>query len=93
MSGDQYAAALVHIPDDPDNGGDGSTYYTPFRGDHAGQRAHQFADSERERGDFPGSLWTVVMNEAAREQLTEDRMAMLGFATSQDTTDIGGGDA
>jgi hypothetical protein len=63
-----YAAVLTHIPDT------GETFYTPFDGPDPCKLAERFKESEEERGDFPGSLWTIVANEAAKAIRTERRI-------------------
>ena len=68
----KYAAVLTHVPND-------ETFYTPFEGDNAGRRAHAFREAEEERGDFPGSLWAVVMNEPAAKELVNQRLEMFGL--------------
>lgn len=73
MSEQRYAAVLTHLPDT------GETFYTPFEGDHAGMRAHAFRDSEEERGDFPGSLWTVVMTDEASDERRDDLLKAMGI--------------
>lgn len=60
-------------------------YHTPFSGDQYDDPlsfAHLFMESEEERGDFPGSLWTVTGNDAARKIRQNKLMAAL-FGDSQ----------
>lgn len=64
-----YAAVLTHIP------ATGETFYTPFEGDDPCEIAERFKEAEEERGDFPGSLWTIVCDDAAAEARTQRRIA------------------
>lgn len=72
-----YAAVLTHLPES------GETFHTPFDGPDADAKAQRFREAEEERGDFPGSLWTVVMNEPARQAQTNRRMRSMGFDESE----------
>lgn len=66
-----YAAVLTHIP------ATGETFYTPFEGDDPCEIAERFKEAEEERGDFPGSLWTIVCDDEAAETRKHRRIASL----------------
>lgn len=73
MAEQPYAAVLTHVPST------GETFYTPFGGDTAAADAQAFYRSESGLGDFPGSLWTIVYNDAAdRQRVRNNIVALVG---------------
>lgn len=77
------AIVFTYIPD-PEHPTNGEVYYTAFdetaRNGDPLSFAHLFRESEEERGDFPGSIWTVTGNDAAAEIRTNTIMARFGMA-------------
>lgn len=55
------AVVFIYVPSED------RCYHQTFTGDDPLTDAHAFMEAEEERGDFPGSLWTVTGNDAAAE--------------------------
>lgn len=73
---DALAVVFVYVPSED------RCYHTPFSGEHHDDPlsfAHLFMESEEEREDFPGALWTVTGNEAATQIRSDNLMRALGF--------------
>jgi hypothetical protein len=70
-----FAVVFTYVPSTEE------CFHTPFSGEHHDDPlsfAHRFREAEEERGDFPGSLWSVTGNAAAKEIRSEALMRSLG---------------
>jgi hypothetical protein len=70
------AVVLTYMPDTE------QTFSTPFSSDRHEDPlgvAQVFRDSEKEKGDFPGSLWAVAADDEAHEIRKQKILKALGI--------------